>query len=292
LRTSVESVLAYLKDTDPDAYRTALQRYSCLDHTDDGQRYGHSVTFGLSRSCEDDVVAQLVELRRLVAERPPDDDAFFAEQNARVVANAEAYYRAMFASSVESWNLRDTHMADTLDALIEHLGRQTDDPKVVVWAHNSHVGDARATQLGASGEINIGQLARERYPHRTFILGFTTYRGTVTAASDWGADTERKRVRPGLEGSYERLFHSYGRPVFWLDLRGTAADRLRSPLLERAIGVIYRPQTERMSHYFRARLPDQFDAVIHIDETSALEPLERTSVWDEGEPPETYPWAV
>jgi erythromycin esterase-like protein len=198
----------------------------------------------------------------------------------------------MFASSTDSWNLRDTHMADTLDALISHLGRRTDDPKVVVWAHNSHVGDARATQMGASGEINIGQLARERYPNRTFILGFTTYTGSVTAASDWGADTERKRVRPGLDGSYEQLFHSYGHPMFWLDLRGTAGERLRSPLLERAIGVIYRPQIERMSHYFRARITEQFDAVIHIDETRALEPLERTSVWDEGEPPETYPWAV
>jgi erythromycin esterase-like protein len=297
LRSSVDAVLGYLKDVDSDGYRLALERYSCLDHTgSDGQRYGHGVTFGLSRSCEDDVVRQLVDLRTRAADYAARDgggDAYFsAEQNARVVAGAEAYYRTMFGSSVASWNLRDTHMGDTLDALIDHLGHQTDDPKVVVWAHNSHVGDARATQMGASGEINIGQLARERHPGRTAIVGFTTYTGTVTAASDWGAETERKRVRPALDGSYEHLLQARGHSAFWLDLRGSAGDRLRAPLLERAIGVIYRPQTERTSHYFRARLPDQFDIVVHLDETHALEPLERTSVWDEGEPPETYPWAV
>lgn len=205
---------------------------------------------------------------------------------------AEQYYRAMFGPGYESWNLRDTHMADTLDALLEHLGRQTDDPKIVVWAHNSHVGDARATQMGAAGEINIGQLARERHPGDTAIVGFTTYTGTVTAASDWGAEAERKRVRPALDGSYEKLLHTRGGSAFTLPMDSPEARDLRTPHLERAIGVIYRPQTERMSHYFNARLPDQFDIVIHFDETRALQPLERTSVWDEGEPPETYPWAV
>ena len=297
LRSSVDAVLHYLKDVDPDGYQRALERYGCIDHTqDDGQRYGHRVTLGLSRSCEEDVIRQLVELRSRASEYERKDagpdEYFFAEQNARVVVGAEQYYRAMFGPANESWNLRDTHMADTLDALLEHLGRQTDDPKIVVWAHNSHVGDARATQMGASGEVNIGQLARERHPGETAIVGFTTYTGTVTAASDWGGEAERKRVRPALDDSYEKLFHTRGRSAFTLPLDSPAADELRAPHLERAIGVIYRPQTERMSHYFNARITDQFDIVIHFDETRALQPLEPTSVWDEGEPPETYPWAV
>ena len=243
---------------------------------------------------------QLVELRRAAAEyirrdgRLPQDALFFAEQNARLVQNAEHYYRAMFGGRVLSWNLRDTHMAETLDALTSFLARGGTPPKLVVWAHNSHLGDARATELGSRGELNVGQLVRTRHGADAALIGFTTYAGTVTAASDWDGHAERKVVRPALPESYEALFHDVGGRNFLLDLR---TDReLRSALLtqrlERAIGVIYRPETERMSHYFAAKLSSQFDAVLHYDVTRAVEPLERTGVWDRGEIPETYPSAL
>jgi erythromycin esterase-like protein len=184
-------------------------------------------------------------------------------------------------------------MAQTLDALVAHLGRQSGRrTKVVVWAHNSHLGDARATEMADSGELNLGQLVRARCDRAAILVGFSTYRGTVTAAADWGGAAERKRVRPALQGSYEELFHEVGLPRFPLALRddGAAAQGLRRPRLERAIGVIYRPQTERTSHYFHARLPEQFDAVLHVDETRAVEPLERTARWEAGEAPETFPF--
>jgi len=226
--------------------------------------------------------------------RLPQDALFFAEQNARLVQNAEHYYRAMFGGHVLSWNLRDTHMAETLDALTSFLARGGTPPKLVVWAHNSHLGDARATELGSRGELNVGQLVRTRHGADAALIGFTTYAGTVTAASDWDGHAERKVVRPALPESYEALFHDVGGRNFLLDLR---TDReLRSALLtqrlERAIGVIYRPETERMSHYFAAKLSSQFDAVLHYDVTRAVEPLERTGVWDRGEIPETYPSAL
>jgi erythromycin esterase-like protein len=190
---------------------------------------------------------------------------------------------------VSSWNLRDTHMAETLDALVRHLDRQLGHARVVVWEHNSHVGDARATELGGAGELNVGQLARTGWPDESVLVGFTTDHGHVTAASEWGGIAERKRVRPALLDSYERLFHQVEHPRFLLPLGHGAPPSLHEHRLERAIGVIYRPETERASHWFAARLPAQFDAVIHLDETSAVEPLERSSIWDEGEPPETYP---
>ncbi len=224
-----------------------------------------------------------------------EDEYFYAEQNARLARNAEEYYRAMFRGRVSSWNLRDCHMAATLDALIAHLDRNGGRNKVVACAHNSHLGDARATGMGdRHGELNVGQLVRERYDRDAVNAGFTTYTGTVTAATDWGGIAERKRVRPGMAGSYEALFHDTGIARFLLPLRdgGLAAEGLRAERLERAIGVIYRPETERWSHYFDARLADQFDAVIHIDETRALEPLERAAPWETGEVPETFPSAV
>jgi erythromycin esterase-like protein len=199
----------------------------------------------------------------------------------------------MYFGYVSSWNLRDCHMAETLDALVAHLGRQGLPAKVVVWAHNSHLGDARATEMGQRGELNLGQVVRERYGSDTALVGFSTYSGTVTAATNWDAPAERKRVRPALAGSYEALFHAVGQPAFLVLPRDqNAATTLRQARLERAIGVIYRPETERQSHYFYARLADQFDAVLHFDETRALEPLERTAMWIAGEVPETYPFAV
>jgi erythromycin esterase-like protein len=222
-----------------------------------------------------------------------DDEFFFAEQNARLVRDAEEYYQQMYRAEVSSWNLRDRHMAGTLDALAEHLDHQLPRAKIVVWEHNSHVGDARATEMSARGELNVGQLARQRYGNQCVLVGFTTFDGTVTAASDWGGPAERKRVRPALASSHESLLHENGATPFWLDMAHPAMrDVFLVPRLERAIGVIYRPETERQSHYFDARLADQFDAVIHFDHTRALEPLDRTSVWDNGEPPETFPSGI
>jgi erythromycin esterase-like protein len=224
-----------------------------------------------------------------------EDEAFYAEQNAKTVKDAAEYYRSMFTGRVSSWNVRDRHMADTLEALHAHLSREQGEPaKIVVWEHNSHLGDARATEASMRGQLNVGQLVRERHAGACRSIGFTTYTGTVTAADDWGAPVQRKRVRPALSDSVEELFHEVGEKEFFLSFGSEpeAAEALRAARLERAIGVIYRPQTERQSHYFRARVADQFDAVIHIDGTRALEPLERTARWDEGEVPQTYPFAV
>jgi erythromycin esterase-like protein len=296
MHASIESVLGYLEKVDPDAARRARRRYGCFEFFgQDPQAYGYAATVGHAESCEQEVVAQLVELRRKYGDlmgrdgQIAEDEFFYAEQNARLVANAERYYRSMFHGRDESWNLRDEHMTGTLSALVNHFdGART---KIVVWAHNSHLGDARATAMSERGEWNVGQLTRERFGGRVFGIGFSTYSGTVTAARDWGDPAERRRVRPGLRGSYEELFHQSGMPRFWLDLRerNAATNLLRERRLQRAIGVIYRPETERWSHCFETCLPRQFDAIIHLDETRALEPLERTSEWDSGELPETYP---
>jgi len=298
LYTSIESVLGYLDKIDPAAAKRARYRYSCFEHfAEDTQAYGYSANFGITESCERDVIEQLIELRRRAADyarrdgRIAQDEFFFAEQNARLVLNAERYYRSMFRGRVESWNLRDRHMAETLDALVTHLNSQGQPAKVAVWEHNSHLGDARATYMADYGELNVGQLIREHYGTEAVLIGFTTYTGTVTAASDWDGPAERKRVRPALANSYEASFHDVDAANFLLPLRdaGPASIAVRDPRLERAIGVIYLPQTERQSHYFEARLADQFDAVIHFDETQALEPLERYALWETGEPPETFP---
>jgi erythromycin esterase-like protein len=308
LHASIDAVVDYLNHVDPDAARRARDRYGCFDHFGgDAQGYGYATSLGVAEPCEDEVVAQLIELQRRAAElaRPlgsplsgesAADAFFYAEQNARLAKNAEAYYRAMFRGRASSWNLRDRHMAETLDALVAHLDRSGAATKVVVWAHNSHLGDARATEMGASGELNLGQLVRERYGRASCLVGLTTYAGSVAAASDWGEPVEHKRVRPALPGSYEDLFHelaTMSSPNFLLNLRngGDAAVLLRSPRLQRAIGVVYRPETERVSHYFEARLADQFDALVYLDQTRALVPLERAGDWESGDAPETYPFA-
>lgn len=299
LHASMNAVLSYLEGRDPEAARLAKQRYACFDVSgDEPQRYGQLVSYGLAPDCEKEVLAQLVDLLKRRGDLlrsdgiDAEDAQFEAEQNARVVAHAEEYYRAMYLGGVSTWNLRDTHMADTLDALAVHLQRRGQNRKVVVWAHNSHVGDSAAMAHRADrGEITLGHLVRHRHAATTVLVGFTTHHGTVTAASDWGAPAERKVVRPGLPGSYEALFHRTGVPRFLLVLGnlGEATAALHEPRLERAIGVIYRPETERWSHYLTVRLADQLDAVIHVDQTRALEPLERTSLWERGELPETYP---
>jgi erythromycin esterase-like protein len=300
LYTSIEAVLNYLNQIDPEAAKRARHRYSCFEHFgEDTQAYGYAATLGITESCEREVIDQLVELRRRAADyasrdgRVAQDEFFFAEQNARLVLNAERYYRTMFRGRVESWNLRDRHMAETLEALFTHLNSQRQAGKIAVWEHNSHLGDARATYMADYGELNVGQLVRQRYGSKAVLIGFTTYAGTVTAASDWDGPAERKRVRPALPGSYERLFHEVELRNFVIDLHNSEVSQvLREPRLERAIGVIYLPQTERQSHYFDARLSDQFDAVIHLDETQALEPLERYALWETGEPPETFPTGI
>ncbi len=299
LTSSVAEVIAYLERVDPAAAERARERYACFEEFAGEQSYGRAASLGIGESCRREVVTQLTELQRLgVAYLRRDgiaaeDEQFYAEQNARLVASAEEYYRAMFADRADSWNLRDGHMAETLSRLMGHLGRRGTPPRLVVWEHNSHVGDARMTEMSRRGELNLGQLARQRWPDQVVLVGFTTHSGTVTAASNWDAAAERKRVRPALPGSVESVFHALGEPRFYLDLvSGRAAEVLSSPLLERAIGVIYRPETERHSHYFNANVAGQFDAVIHIDETRAVEPLERTEGWEVGEPPETYPTAL
>jgi erythromycin esterase-like protein len=252
----------------------------------------------MKKACEDEVVRQLTELTGQAAKELADSDdpteLFYAQQNARVAQNAEAYYRAMFHSRNESWNLRDTHMIETLAVLRDHLSHERQAPKVIVWAHNSHIGDASATEMGEHGQINLGQLARELYGDDAFLLGFTTHDGTVTAASDWDGETECKMIRPSMPDSIERLLHDLALPSFFLPIRGNdaVANALPGNLLERAIGVIYLPQSERMSHYFHADVSAQFDGIIHIDHTHALRPLDESPAWRHDEVPNTFPSGI
>jgi len=301
LHRSMHEVIAYLDTVDPRAAARARGRYACFDHSagDDGQAYGYAAAFGAGPSCERQAVEQLVELQRNALSylsqdgELAEDELFYARQNAVTVRNAEEYYRGMFRGRATSWNMRDTHMADTLNALLTHLDRRSgaEPARIVVWAHNSHVGDARATEVSADGQLTIGQLVRERYGEECRLIGFSTYQGTVTAASEWGGIAERKTVRPALNGSIEELLHETGKDAFLIVTHdGSPAEKALDVVrLARAIGVIYLPQTERQSHYFHVRPSDQYDAIIHIDATRALEPLEPTSLWTAGETPETYP---
>jgi erythromycin esterase-like protein len=301
LHESIAVVLQYLDRVDPAAAERARHRYECFDWVGgDAQTYGYAVTLGRAESCEDEVVTQLTELRRRGKAylsrdgRPAREDLFEAEQNARLVANAEEYYRAMFRGNVVSWNLRDQHMSETLSELAAFLAAEGAPAKIAVWAHNSHVGDARATQMARAGEWNLGQLARERHGREVFTLGFTTDHGTVTAAHDWNAPAQRMDVRPALPESYEHVFHELELDRFYLPLArgGRATNALAAPRLERAIGVVYRPSTERQSHYFLAGIADQFDAIIHCDATRAVEPLEGLAPPAPAEELETYPSAL
>ena len=298
LFASVREVLAYLERADPEAAQRARRRYACFDHFQQNlQAYGYAAGFGTGFSCEEAVVAQLTDLLRHRVDTHDDGDPdalFHAQQNARLVRNAEQYYRAMFRGRASSWNLRDLHMADTLQALSAHLQeRGGAPPRMAVWAHNSHLGDASATGMAEQGEWNVGELMRQRWGEEVFTLGFTTYEGTVRAADEWDEPGHVKRVRPGLSGSWEALFHEVGHDGFLLLPDGQLRARLDENLLERAIGVIYLPETERRSHYFNARIGAQFDGVIHIDCTQALEQLaEPEHAPEEVEVPETYPAGV
>jgi len=295
---SIDAVLDYLDRVDPQTAARARAHYACLTpYAAHPEAYGVATFSGLTPSCRNDVLAALVEIQRNAAQyarldgQVAADQYFYAEQNARIVGRAEHYYRAMIDDSMSTWNLRDGHMADTLARLMIHLSRHQGTTKAVVWAHNSHVGDAEATSMILRRETNIGALLRQRFGDDCLSVGFTTYAGTVTAASDWHAPEERKRVLPARSDSYEHLFHALGAPQFLLPLRPyrPQLEHLPARMRERAIGVVYRPESELASHYFTARLIQQFDAGYHIDVTRAVEPLERSDRWEQGEPPETYP---
>ena len=292
LNDSISAVLAYLEDIDPEAARLARARYECLTPwQDDPALYGRKVLSDRYKACEDQVVAQLRDLlgKRLEYSRDDGERFFDAEQNARLIATGERYYRAMYHGGAESWNLRDGQMFETLQRLLEQRGP---DAKIVVWAHNSHIGDALATDMGgARGQINLGQLCREAHGDQAALIGFGTDHGTVAAASRWNGPMQRMAVRPARDDSYESLAHRTGIERFLLDLRAghheTLRHRLRPERLERFIGVIYKPETERQSHYAKASLSAQFDAYVWFDATEAVTPL----TGDSGEPPaDTYPF--
>ncbi|MDX1661788.1 MAG: protein-L-isoaspartate(D-aspartate) O-methyltransferase [Gemmatimonadota bacterium] len=292
LHTSIHRVLSYLDEVDPEAAETARERYACLSPWEsDPAVYGRMVLSGRHEACEGEVVAMLRDLLDKRMEYMRRDGGRFhdAVQNARLVADAEKYYRAMYYGGERSWNLRDTHMFETLKLLLDHRGP---DARAVVWAHNSHLGDASATEVGARGQLNLGQLAREQWCDDAYLVGFGTHTGTVAAASDWGGPMEIKDVRPSNERSYERLCHDAEIPAFLLPLRHATSglrDELSDPRLERMIGVIYRPESELMSHYVQAELPRQFDEWIWFDESKAITPLDTVEL--EGMP-ETYPFGL
>ncbi len=292
LYSSIRAVLQYLDEVDPSTAAVARERYGCLTPWQtDPATYGRAALTGSYQSCEDDVVHMLTAISQKHREYAAHDGERFLDvmQNARVVANAERYYRVMYYGSRASWNLRDTYMFETLQTLIEH---HQPDNKAIIWAHNSHVGDAVATEMSARGEINIGHLCRRNFGDSVYAIGFGTDNGTVAAASDWDGPMEIKSIVPSMRNSYERLFHQTTLPGFLLPLRH-ASDALRNGLLEarmqRAIGVIYRPETEFASHYFQAVLPQQFDEYIWLDTTHAVTPIKTAEL--EGMP-DTYPFGL
>ena len=293
LFTSIRAVLTYLDDIDPQTAQVARQRYGCLTPWQaDPATYGQAALTGTYQTCEHEVVSMLTDLmqkRRAYAEH--DGERFLdAVQNAHLVANAERYYRTMYYGSRSSWNLRDSHMFETLKDLLNFHGSGS---RAIVWAHNSHVGDSAATEMSLRGEYNIGHLCRQEFGKAAYLVGFGTNSGTVAAASNWDEPMEIKTVRSSLPGSYERQCHQAGQARFMLPLRSqTAADLiegLMKPQLERAIGVIYRPETELQSHYFQAVLPRQFDEYIWFDESEAITPLKTKEL--EGLP-DTYPFGL
>jgi|SRR5690348_16186675 erythromycin esterase-like protein len=288
---SANAVVDYLSTVDEEQAAIARKQYAALDHVRDPQRYGYEAVLGLRPDCREAVRQRLLDLWMLAPEylsadgRGAVDAYFFAERNAHVVASAESYYRAMFGSRAASWNVRDEHMVQTLFALQAHLRALGSAGKVVVWAHNSHLGDARATEMSRAGEWNVGQLVRERAgAEAAWLVGFTTYTGTVTAAYEWDGEAECRQVKVARPDSYEDLFHRTRLDRFYLPMQEETARVLRDPLLERAIGVLYRPDTEYESHYFTASIAAQFDAVFHLDETSAVEPLDTAAARLEMQP--------
>jgi erythromycin esterase-like protein len=293
LYTSVRSVISYLETVDPNLASVARQRYGCLSPWEaDPATYGRAALTGAYHKCEQDVTHMLVELlQKRQAYVLQDGERFFdASQNARLVANAERYYRIMYYGSRASWNLRDSHMFETLKNALEFHGPTS---KAVIWAHNSHIGNAAATEMSRRGEHNIGQLCREHFGAESYAIGFGTNDGTVAAALSWDGPMQIMDVQPAHAQSYERLFHMTNAPGLLLPLANGPRQELRGqlikPRLERAIGVIYRPDSELASHYFEAVLPQQFDEYIWIDRTNAVKPLDATELQGM---PDTYPFGV
>lgn len=293
LHQSMSAVIDYLGPRDTVAADAARTRYSCLfPWSDEPARYGHAVTKGGRESCEDQVVSQLRAMfdTRIAALAGDGEGWFDAVQNARVVVAAEQYYRALYRGPAESWNQRDRHMFGTLQALLAH-GR--DHAKAVVWAHNSHIGNAAATAMGWRGEFNLGELCRMAHGQEAVLIGFGTDRGLVAAASDWGGPMEVKVIRPARSDSWEHAFRHAGFARSLTDWRSPArqmlAESLRHPLLQRAIGVVYRPESELLSHYFRAVISEQFDAYVWFEETRPVTPLSGERPWGA---PETWPFGL
>jgi protein-L-isoaspartate(D-aspartate) O-methyltransferase len=293
LFTSIDTVLKFLDEHDPDTARLARHRYGCLTPWQtDPAAYGHAALTGQYHQCADEAVAMLSDLLdqrlRYLAQDPAR--FFDAVQNAKLIVDAERYYRIMYFGSYESWNLRDTHMFETLQAVLDFRGP---DAKAVVWAHNSHVGNAAATEMTVRGEHNIGQLAREHFGHDAYLIGCGTDTGTVAAASEWDGPMEEKTITPAHPDSYEYLCRESEVPRFLLPLgrteHGALIEQLRTPRLERAIGVIYKPETELASHYFQAVLPRQFDEYVWFGQTRAIKPLETHEV---AGVPDTYPFGI
>jgi erythromycin esterase-like protein len=301
MTTSMAAVLEYLDKIDPEEAFAARERYACFGQfINNPQAYGYAIASGRWDSCEQEVITQLMRLQQKARAYSRDgpfagNDYFSAQQNAELVKNAEEYYRAMFRGRPNTWNLRDRHMFETLEKLAAHLETRLErEPRLIVWAHNSHLGNAAATDMGRRGEINIGQLVAEKYGRTGLRIGFSTSRGSVTAATDWDTPAKTKTIRAPLPGSYEELFSRLEKKSFYLDLtaENEAIDALREERLQRAIGVIYRPETERISHYFHSSLPRQFDFMIHIDETEAVVPLSGRIHKRPGEMDETYPSGI
>ena len=296
LNGSIKAVLGYLDQVDPEAAKAARGRYGCLSPwQSDPARYGRAVHWGQKKPCEQALLDQLTDLlnKRLAYTEADGGEAYFdAVQNARIVRAAEHYYRIMYEGSTESWNLRDRHMFDTLQAV---LARRGEGAKAVVWAHNSHIGNAAATAMGWQGEFNIGELCRTAYRDEAVLIGFGTDRGTVAAASDWDSPMEIKTVRPSRPDSHERVFRNAGVARSLTDWRPHDRAELREilakPRLERAIGVVYRPETELYSHYFEAVLSEQFDAFVWFEETKAVTALDAGHRRPQ-DAPETYPFGL
>ncbi len=293
LYKSIDAIITTLTKINPEVAKKVKTNYSCLElFRDNPQAYGYYLFSQLTKSCQKEVIEALKNIETIEWEKLKNKisskDEFFIMQNERVVKNSENYYRSLFINEINNWNLRDTHMMETIKEIIKHHKKNgIKNPKIIIWAHNSHIGNSAATQMSAQGEFNIGHLIKEKFGKQAYSVGFTTYQGTVSAAPEWHMPVERKNIRTALVNSYEDLFHTVGISKFLLSLEDK--DIVPKQLLERAIGVIYAPLTERQSHYFYASLAYQFDAVIHFDTTSALEPLEKTTQWIEGEVPETYP---
>lgn len=290
LQASIAEVLRYLDRIDPKAALEARGRYGCLTPwQSEPARYGHYAVMG-GETCEAEVRSQLLSLleRRLDYMKHDGEIFFDAEQNARIVRAAEQYYRIMYEGSRESWNLRDRHMFDTLQALLRRRPRS----KAIVWAHNSHIGNAAATSMGWEGEFNVGELCRTAYGNDLVAIGFSTDRGTVAAASDWDSPMEVKNVLPARDDSFEHLFRQSGHARSLTDWRSEDRRNLQQilsePRRERAIGVVYRPDTELLSHYFTAVLSEQFDALVWFETSRAVTPLAglKTSTV------ETYPFGL